>query len=63
MTIKTFPELLERLKKEDEVSLLEILDLASEELVDTLEDLIYDRQDRIRIYYNENDETLDGEEG
>lgn len=63
MTIKTFPELLERLKKEDEVSLLEILDLASEELVDTLEDLIYDRQDRVRIYYNENDETLDGEEG
>lgn len=63
MTIKTFPELLERLKKEDEVSLLEILDLASEELVDALEDLIYDRQDRVRIYYNENDETLDGEEG
>lgn len=59
----TFDDLCERLKQEDEVTLLEILDLTSNEIVDLLEAEIFDRQDRIRNYYNEDDEALDREEG
>lgn len=56
----TFDDLLERLKQEDEVSIVEILDLSSSELVDSLESLIFDKQDRIRNYYNaEDEEELD----
>ena len=56
----TFDDLLERLKQEDEVSIIEILDLSSSELVDSLESLIFDKQDRIRNYYNaEDEESLD----
>ena len=58
----TFNDLLERLKLEDEVTILEILNLSTEELVDTLEPMIYVRQDRVRSYYGEDDETVDGEE-
>lgn len=49
----TFDDLIERLKLEDEVTLLEILDLSTSELVDTLWSEIYDKQERIREYYNE----------
>ena len=59
----TFDDLCERLKLEDEVTLLEILDVTSGELVDLLEGTIFDKQQRIRDYYNEDDETLYGEEG
>ena len=52
----TFADILEKLKQEDEVSFLEILDLSSEELVVLLEDTIYDKQERIRAYYDESDE-------
>lgn len=56
----TFDDLCERLKQEDEVSIIEILDLSSSELVDSLESLIFDKQDRIRNYYNaEDEESLD----
>ena len=56
----TFDDLCERLKQEDEVSIIEILDLSSSELVDSLESLIFDKQDRIRNYYNaEDEEELD----
>ena len=56
----TFDDLLERLKQEDEVSIIEILDLSSSELVDSLESLIFDKQERIRNYYNaEDEEELD----
>ena len=56
----TFDDLLERLKQEDEVSIIEILDLSSSELIDSLESLIFDKQDRIRNYYNaEDEEDLD----
>ena len=58
----TYNDLLERLKLEDEVTILEILNLSTEELVDTLEPMIYVRQDRVRSYYGEDDETVDGEE-
>lgn len=59
----TFNDLVERLKQEDEVSVLEILDISSDELVDALEGIIFDKQQRVRDYYNETDETMDGEEG
>lgn len=63
MTLKTFSDVLEALKRETEVDLLEILNLSSEELVDLLQDTIEEKIDRIRNYYGENDETVDGEEG
>lgn len=56
----TFDDLLERLKKEDELTLLEILDISSYELVDLLESVIFDKQQRVRDYYGEDDSELDG---
>ena len=61
MTNKTFPEVLELLKRETEVDLLEILDLSSEALVDLLQDTIEDNLDKILRYY-EDAEELDWEE-
>ena len=61
--MSTFNDLLEQLKHGDEVTVLEILDIASDELVDALEGIIFDRQQRVRDYYNEDDETVHGEEG
>lgn len=40
MTTLTLPELKERLKSLDEVILLELLDIASEDLVETFGDII-----------------------
>jgi len=39
----TFKELCDRLKQLDEITLLEVLDLNSEQLVDVFEDFIRDR--------------------
>ena len=58
----TFDDLIEKLKLEDEVTILEILNLNSEDLTTLLWTEIYDRQDRVRDYYDETDETVDGEE-
>lgn len=44
----TFPEMLDELRKLDETSLVEILDLTTEDLVDILMDRIEDRQELIR---------------
>lgn len=60
--IKTFNDLLERLKREDEVTLLEILNLSSCELVDLLQDTIEIQQQRVLHYYDEDTEDLDWEE-
>ena len=49
----TFSELLERLKREDEVYLLELINMSSDELVDAFEDKIYDRQEYIRQQLSE----------
>ena len=54
----TFNDLCELLKKEDEVTLVELLDLSSSELVDTLESFIEDKQDKLRSYYNETSEDV-----
>ena len=61
MSPTTFQDLLDMLKKEDEISLLEILNLSSSELVDMLQDTIEDQQDRLFSYYEE-DEDQDQEE-
>jgi hypothetical protein len=55
MTI-TFIELLDRLKQIDETSLLEILDISSEDLVERFSDLIEDRYDTLIQEFPE-DET------
>lgn len=57
----TFTDLCDKLKRETEVDLLEILDLSSEELVDLLQDTIEEQLDRILLHY-ENDEDVDWEE-
>ena len=57
MTTKTFPEVLEALKRETEVDLLEILDLSSEELVDLLQDTIEDKLDKILQHYEDSEES------
>ena len=49
----TFDDLKEKLKKEDEVTLIELLNLNSFELVDILESHIFDQQDRLRNYYDD----------
>ena len=56
----TFNDLVEHLKKEDELTILEILDLNSEDLSVLLENVIWDKQDRVRSYYGEDDASLDG---
>lgn len=58
--MQTFNDLLEQLKKEDEVTVLEIVDVSSDELVDALEGIIYDKQQRVRDYYGEDEEDPHG---
>lgn len=48
-----FQELLQELRREDEVTLLELLDVSSEELVDAFVDLIAENESRIRRWYDE----------
>lgn len=43
----TFNELKDRLKALDEVTLLELLDLKSDDIVDRFEDLIEDKQEQL----------------
>lgn len=59
----TFDDLKELLKKEDEVTLIELLHLRSDTLVDILESYIEDLQDQLRAYYGEDDKEVDREEG
>lgn len=47
MTTLTLPELKERLKSLDEVILLELLDVASEDLVETFGDIIENNYTRL----------------
>lgn len=46
-------ELLDRLRKEDEVTLLELLDITSDDIVDKFLDSIEDNLDRIARWYEE----------
>ena len=47
MTTLTLPEVKERLKSLDEVILLELLDIASEDLVETFGDIIENNYNRL----------------
>jgi hypothetical protein len=56
-----FNELLDELRKWDEVSLMELLGLTADDIIDRFEDVIEQRQEEIRDYFEEeSDETLDG---
>lgn len=58
----TFDDLKETLKHEDEVTIIELLDLTSEDLVEILESFIEDKQDKLRNYYGEDSEDVGREE-
>jgi hypothetical protein len=57
----TFADLLEKLKHENEVDIIEILNLNADRLVDLLEEEIYDNQDRVRNYYDEDEDDEEEE--
>lgn len=57
----TFADLLEKLKQEDELDVIEILNLNTDRLVDLLENEIYDNQDRVRNYYYEDEDDEEEE--
>jgi hypothetical protein len=52
----TIEELQEELAKLDELTLLELLDITSEELVYYLNDIIVEKQDELRRQFEEEDE-------
>ena len=54
-------DLMDKLKDESEIDIIEMLDLSSSELVSYLSDRVVDKQDKLREYYDE-DAELDGEE-
>jgi len=57
----TIHDLFDRLKELDELSILEILDLSSEQLIDRFQDEIEDKfDDLIGKFEDEDDETLYG---
>lgn len=49
----TITEVAEKLTKEDEVSILEILNIESHEIVERFQDKIEDRYDKLREEYEE----------
>lgn len=46
-------EIMERLKRLDEVTLLEVLEISSEDIVDRFQDIIEDRADRLEQDFEE----------
>jgi len=54
----TIKDLMEWLKKQDEISLLELLDISSEEIVDRFIDLIEDNYDTLQKDYEAEAEEL-----
>lgn len=55
----TFSDLKEILSREEELTILELLDLTSVELVEILESFIYDKQDELQEYYGQESADLD----
>lgn len=63
MTLTT-KDLFERLKMMDEITVLELLDISSEDLVERFADVIQDRADLLEMALEEetdDDEGLDGD--
>lgn len=56
MTERTIMEMVERLQKEDELTVLELLDITSEELPYYLMDQIEERYDVLLEYFEDEDE-------
>lgn len=57
----TFEELLDHLKREEELTILELLDMTSVELVDALQDKLLENIEKLRDYYDcESDEAAYG---
>ncbi len=52
----TWYDLLQRLKQLDEVTLLEVLDLSAEEIVDRFEDIIDRDQDKLFDWFTEEED-------
>ena len=52
----TLVELCDKLKRVDEVSLLEVLEISSEDLVSRFVDVIEDKYDELSEEFNERDE-------
>lgn len=54
----TFEELRDKLRRVDEVSLLELLDISSEEIVERFQDIIEDKMEKLESDFEEesNDE-------
>lgn len=48
-----FPELQEKLKQLDEITILEILDISAEELIERFYDKIEDRFDKLEIEFED----------
>ena len=58
--MKTLADVINHLKRIDEISLLEVLDISSEDLVDRFVDLIEDRYEQLREEFEEeNDEPTE----
>lgn len=58
--MKTLADVINHLKRIDEISLLEVLDISSEDLVDRFVDLIEDRYEQLREEFEEEDESTEG---
>ncbi len=59
--MKTLADVINHLKRIDEISLLEVLDISSEDLVDRFVDLIEDRYEQLREEFEEeDDESTEG---
>ena len=52
----TLPELSEKLKKVDEISLLEVLEITSEDIVDKFQDVIEEKQEELEEELEEEEE-------
>lgn len=58
----TLVDLFERLKQEDEISLLEILNISAEDIVDRFQDIIEAKADELEAEFlnEENEDTFSG---
>lgn len=58
----TISELFDKLKELDELSILEILNLSSEEIVDRFQDEIEDKYDELSVKFEDEDSEIMGRE-
>lgn len=56
ITERTLQEMMERLSQLDELTILELLDITSEELVEFLADQVIEKYDQLLEYFDEDEE-------